>query len=304
MACKVFPIARGSSAPLWFCGVIGLLTLGLGGFLVTLAFFGSRIATLEVSIEGLRVHGDVYGRFIARRSLQVTSARVLDQRTEPSYAPTERTNGTGLPNYHSGWFRLASGASALLFITDWNRAVLVPTTENFDLLVSPADPPAFLAALVQPPPTPTVFPLAPASSPFGSSLLSLLLTAALFIPLLIAALMGYLAYSTRAARFEVSGEGVRIRGDIFGRLIPRGALRVSDARILDLKKDSAHRPCMRTLGVGLPGYSSGWFRLNDSSKGLLFLTNRSRAIYLPTTDGYTLLISPADPDGFLTALAK
>ena len=24
--------------------------------------------------------------------------------------------------------------------------------------------------------------------------------------------------------------------------------------------------------------------------------------YLPTTDGYTLLISPADPDGFLAAL--
>jgi hypothetical protein len=56
------------------------------------------------------------------------------------------------------------------------------------------------------------------------------------------------------------------------------------------------------MGVGLPGYSSGWFRLTDQSKGLLFLTDPSRAVYLPTTDGYTLLISPAEPERFLAAL--
>jgi hypothetical protein len=52
----------------------------------------------------------------------------------------------------------------------------------------------------------------------------------------------------------------------------------------------------------MPGYSSGWFLLKDHSKGLLFLTDPSRTVYLPTTDGYSLLISPADPEGFLAAL--
>ena len=71
---------------------------------------------------------------------------------------------------------------------------------------------------------------------------------------------------------------------------------------LDLKVEKAYRPSLRTMGVGLPGYSSGWFRLRDRGKGLLFLTDPSRAVYLPTTDGYTLLISPADPEGFVAAL--
>jgi len=299
---KVFPIARGSSAALWFCGVIGLLTLGLGAFLGTLSFFGSRIVTLEVSDRGLRVHGDIYGRFIPRAALQVGGARALDRGAEPGYAPTSRTNGIGLPNYQSGWFRLVNRSTALLFVTDWSRAVLVPTTENFDLLVSPADPQAFLAALKQPATAVATFPISAAASPFTSALSWLLLLPGVLIPLTIAALLGYIAYSTRGVRFEISDEGLRIRGDVFGRLIPRGSLRVEDAEILDLKKDPAHRPFLRTCGVGMPGYSSGWFRLKDRGKGLLFLTDPSRAVYLPTTDGYTLLISPADPEEFLAAL--
>jgi hypothetical protein len=299
---NVFPIARGSSAALWFCGVIGVLTLGLGAFLGTLSFFGSRIVTLELSERGLRVQGDIYGRLIPKAALQVAGARVLDRRAEPGYAPTSRTNGIGLPNYQSGWFRLANGSAALLFVTDWSRAVLVPTTENFDLLVSPADPQGFLTALKQPATSVVTFPLSTGAPTFTSALSSLFLLLGILIPLAIAALLGYVAYSTRGVTFEVSDEGLRIRGDLFGRLIPRSSLRVKDAQILDLKNEPVHKPSLRTCGVGLPGYSSGWFRLKDRGKGLLFLTDRSRAVYLPTTDGYALLISPADPKGFLAAL--
>ena len=299
---KVFPIAPGSSAPLWFCGVIGCPTLGLGAFLGTVALFGSRIVTLEVRHQGVRIQGDVYGRFIPRSSLKVAVARPLNRKAEPSYAPVGRTNGIGLPNYQSGWFRLANGSSALLFVTDWSRAVLVPTTEDFDLIVSPAEPQTFLAALEQPAKAAATFPLSSGGTPSRFPLSRLLMLAAVLIPLAIAALLGYIAFSTRRVRFEVLDEGLRIRGDIFGRTIPRTTLHLKDAQILNLKKDVAHRPCLRTFGVGLPGYSSGWFRLNDCRKGLLFLTDPSRAVCVPTSDGYTLLISPQDPEGFLTAL--
>jgi hypothetical protein len=299
---QVFPIARGSSAGLWFCGALGVLVFGLGAFLGTVWLFGSRIVTLEVSDRGVRVRGDVYGRFIPREALQVGQAKALDLGTDPAYSPVARTNGIGLPDYQSGWFRLANGSSALLFVTDWSRAVLVPTTERFDLLVSPSDPQAFLAALHQPTATGVTFPLSAAAAQSSSVISWLLLVPCVLIPLAIAALMGYLAYSIRHVTFDLSDQGLRIRGDLFGRLIPRGSLRVEDAEILDLKTDKTHRPSLRTMGVGLPGYRSGWFRLTDQSKGLLFLTNPSRAVYLPTTDGYTLLISPAEPERFLAAL--
>jgi hypothetical protein len=299
---RVFPIARGSPAARWFCGLIGLLTLGVGGFVGFVFLFGSRMVALEVSDQGLRVVGDLYGRFIPRAALQVPKARVLDRAAEPGYLPTSRTNGTGLPNYQSGWFRLANGSKALLFVTDWSRTVLVPTTENFDLLVSPADPRVFLAALRQPAETAVSFPIAAGAPPLSSPLSWLLLLLCVVLPLAVAALLAYVAYSTRAVRIEVSDHALRIRGDLFGRTIPRGSLRVVDARIVDLKSERAYAPMLRTCGVGLPGYSSGWFRLKDRSRGLLFVTDPRRAVVLPTTDGYTLLISPADPEGLLAAL--
>jgi hypothetical protein len=302
MADRVFPIARGSSAPLWFGGIIGLLLLGLGGFLGTLSLFGSRIVTLQVSDQGLRIHGDVYGRLILKPALQIDQARALDTGREPGYKPSLRTNGVGLPNYQSGWFKLANGSKALLFTTDWSRTVLVPTSDNYDLLVSPADPEAFLAALKQPSTTAISFPLAAGAPPATSALSWLLFLLSVLVPLALAALIGYIAYSTRAVRFEVSDGGLRIRGDMFGRLIPRSSLRVEDAQILDLKKQTEHRPILRTFGVGLPGYGSGWFRLKDRGKGLLFLTDHTHAVYVPTTDGYALLISPADPEGLIAAL--
>jgi hypothetical protein len=56
------------------------------------------------------------------------------------------------------------------------------------------------------------------------------------------------------------------------------------------------------MGTALPGYQSGWFRLRNGEKALLYLTDRSRAVYIPTAEGYAVVLSPIDPDGFLTAL--
>jgi hypothetical protein len=298
----VFPIARGPSLARWFCGVIGVLTFAIGAFVGTFFLLGSRIVTLEVSDRGVRIHGDIYGRLIPRAELLVAQARALDIGVETGYRPARRTNGLGLPNYQSGWFQLANRSTALLFMSDWARAVVVPTTEKFDLVVSPADPQAFLSALSRPGASAETFSLSTAASSGAPSISSLLIPVGLLIPLAIAALMVYLAHSTRAVTFAVTNEGLRVRGDLFGRLIPRGSLLVENAEILNLKNEPSRRPCLRTMGVGLPGYSSGWFRLNDRSKGLLFLTDPTRAVYLPTTDGYSLLISPADPEGLLAAL--
>jgi hypothetical protein len=105
----------------------------------------------------------------------------------------------------------------------------------------------------------------------------------------------------RAPSFEVTPEGLRIQGSLYGRLIPASELNLDQARIVDLSATPELRPKWRTNGIGLPGYQAGWFRLNNKEKALLFL-NRSRALYIPTKSGYSLLISPEDPEGLITAL--
>jgi hypothetical protein len=74
------------------------------------------------------------------------------------------------------------------------------------------------------------------------------------------------------------------------------------ARRVDLGSQVELRPKWRRMGTGLPGYQAGWFRLRNGEKALLYLTDRTRAVYIPTTAGYSLLLSPADPDRFLSQL--
>jgi hypothetical protein len=106
----------------------------------------------------------------------------------------------------------------------------------------------------------------------------------------------------RAASFDVSPEGLRLRGDVYARFIPRHELRPREAVRVDWSAQPGLRPGMRTLGTGLPGYQAGWFRLENGEKALLYLTDRERAVYIPTTRGHGILLSPADPDGFVRAL--
>ena len=71
---------------------------------------------------------------------------------------------------------------------------------------------------------------------------------------------------------------------------------------MDLTAEREYRPSWRTNGVGLPGYSAGWFKLSNGQKALAFLTDRTRVVYLPTRAGYVLLLSVASPQEFLRAL--
>lgn len=104
------------------------------------------------------------------------------------------------------------------------------------------------------------------------------------------------------SRFELTPEGLRLRGDFYGRFIPRAQLNVAAARRVT-PDDAGLKPGVRTLGTGMPGYRAGWFRLRNGEKALLYLTDESRAVYIPTHAGYSLLLSPVDPDAFLHALA-
>jgi hypothetical protein len=150
---ETFPIVPGQVRILWvLVPVLVILAAIFGGLVFSLA--GARNARFEVSPVGLRVRGDFYGRFIAAGDLRLDSARAVDLRAEPDLAPRIRTMGTAVRGYQAGWFRLRDGEKALLYITDPARVAYVPTTRGYALLLSVADPEAFLTSLrrIAPPP--------------------------------------------------------------------------------------------------------------------------------------------------------
>ena len=143
---QVFTIAPAGMKPLWVLLPVALILVFVVG-LLAVSVWGSRGARFEVSPQGLRLRGDLYGRFLPAASLRTEAARRIDLADLPELQPRRRTMGTGLPGYQSGGFRLANGESALLYLTDRRKAVYVPTTLGYSLLISPDDPDAFVSML-------------------------------------------------------------------------------------------------------------------------------------------------------------
>lgn len=148
---------------------------------------------------------------------------------------------------------------------------------------------------------PRIFPMEPVSASSLAWLWGIMAVTVLAL-LGLTVMMGWSLHAARYARFELSSEGLRIRADIYGRMIPGSSLVKEAARRVDLAPGSEFRPRWRTNGLGLPGYQAGWFKLSNGEKALLFLSDRGRAVYIPTRDGYALILSPADPGQFIAEL--
>ena len=124
------------------------------------------------------------------------------------------------------------------------------------------------------------------------------------ISLLLLAVLSATLYGARASRFELSPTGLRLRGDFYGRLVPAAQLCGASARRVDLTAERDLRPTLRTFGTAVGGYSSGWFRLANGEKALLYLTDRRRVVYVPTAAGYSVLLSVQEPDRFVARLRE
>ena len=121
----------------------------------------------------------------------------------------------------------------------------------------------------------TSFPIAPA--PSASWVLALVAIPLVLVLVGAIGLMGASVVGARTARFEVDAGGIKLRGDLYGRTIPRSSIRMDGVRMVDLDGEPTLRPTRRTFGTALPGYRSGWFRLADGEKALLYVTDRSRS---------------------------
>ncbi len=142
-----------------------------------------------------------------------------------------------------------------------------------------------------------VFPI-----PAGGGRAVWFLIAVIAFLLAVAGMLGWVAWSVKHSRAEVSPQGLRLVGDLWGRTIPLERLRIDEARVINLDDEPSLRPTARTMGTGIGGFASGWFRLRNGEKALIYLTDRARVVYVPTRDGYSVMLSSSEPDRLLSAL--
>lgn len=133
---EVYPIIPAASKALWLLSGCAVLLVGVSAALLVAAY-SSGHTRLRIDEAGLTIEGDpFFGRSIAWSELDHDRASAVQITGSAAQRPQRRTLGTGMPGYGAGWFRLASGEKALVFMTGAERAVYVPTHAGWSLLAT------------------------------------------------------------------------------------------------------------------------------------------------------------------------
>lgn len=111
-------------------------------------------------------------------------------------------------------------------------------------------------------------------------------------------IMVTLGYQSRQVYFMVSDEGLSVGPGAYSMFIPREDILSDGVRVVNLKTDPVFRIKSKTDASIFPGFSSGWYTLANEEEALVFLTDRSRVVYIPTNKEYSVLLSVREAEEF------
>lgn len=132
---------------------------------------------------------------------------------------------------------------------------------------------------------------------------SYLLPMAIVIPLLlviIGVLFG-LILGLKNSKLIVTDTSLIIKSPVYGKTIPLTDIDRAGIRFMNIDNNDEYQLTMRWNGIGMPGYKSGWFKLKNGQKALVFITDTSRVLMIPTRD-YPILFSSADGEEIMELL--
>jgi hypothetical protein len=122
--------------------------------------------------------------------------------------------------------------------------------------------------------------------------------------ILVLGVLASFLYQGKQATFSLGDKGLTIRPGIYGRTILKSDIIIEAVRVIDLNYERPYQARWRRNGAGLPGYLSGWFSLQNGEKALMFVTNRSSVVYIPTRKNYVVLLSVQQADEMVSALQR
>lgn len=105
-------------------------------------------------------------------------------------------------------------------------------------------------------------------------------------------------------RLTLDATGLEIATTFYRQTLSLAELDIDHARVADLAERTEFKPRLKTNGVSLPGFHSGWFRLRNRSKAFVAVAGGPRVLWLPTTRGYDLLLQPRQPQALLQHLRE
>lgn len=127
-------------------------------------------------------------------------------------------------------------------------------------------------------------------------------------PVLVAAVAGaiWLVTDRLLLRHDlrIDDAGIDLRTTLYRRRLPWSDLDLAAARVIDIDEHPEDKPLLKSNGVSIPGFRSGWFRSRTLKKLFVATAGGSRLLWLPTRLGYTLLLQPRSPVAVLEQLRQ
>lgn len=103
-------------------------------------------------------------------------------------------------------------------------------------------------------------------------------------------------------RFVVSEHALEIVSPAYGRTIAKAKLKLDEARVVKQAEDPQLELRGKKRGLGLPGCKLGFYRIASADQALVFLGQGDTVLYVPTTEGYPLILETPEAQALLDAL--
>ena len=131
---------------------------------------------------------------------------------------------------------------------------------------------------------------------------SMALYASLGVVIAVFGLFSLTLYQTHQAALSVNkAHDVVVDIPLYSQTFEFNEIQWQQAKLINLSEAPQFAPSRRTNGLGLTGYSLGWFTLKNGDKALVSVTTNDDVLLLPTQKGYSLLLSLENPQA---AMAK
>lgn len=121
---------------------------------------------------------------------------------------------------------------------------------------------------------------------------------------IVAAVLGLSLLAMKRRSVALVGNVLEVRAALFRERTPIADIDLDRARVVDLAERLDLRPVVKTMGMSLPGFHAGRFRLRGKLvKAFCLVTDRHRVLWLPLHNGKDqLLLSLERPQTLLDAL--
>lgn len=130
------------------------------------------------------------------------------------------------------------------------------------------------------------------------------LVAMLAVALVMGAIALFLDRMLERHRLLLDAAGIEVATTFYRQRIAFPELKLDAARVVWLDEHPELKPLLKSNGYALPGFRSGWFRLRNWQKAFVATSDGERALWLPTSRGFGLLLQPRDPQRLLDRLRE